>query len=101
MARAILFSIENADKMKNQVYNVGSEKMNCTKEEICKLIQKQIKCYVHYAEISSDEDKRNYSISYEKIEKMGYKPTISIENGIKELKEGLEVISLSSAYSNS
>lgn len=100
MARAFLFAIENQDKMKNQIYNVGSEKMNRSKKDICEMIKSYVNFYVHYADIGEDQDKRNYVVSYKKINNLGFDTTISIDDGIKELTKALKVIKFKVPYTN-
>lgn len=100
MARAFLFAIENQDKMKNQIYNVGSEKMNRSKKDICEMIKSHVNFYVHYADIGEDQDKRNYVVSYKKINSLGFDTTISIDDGIKELTKALRVIKFKVPYTN-
>lgn len=100
MARAFLFAIENQDKMKNQIYNVGSEKMNRSKKDICEMIKPHVNFYVHYADIGEDQDKRNYVVSYKKINSLGFDTTISIDDGIKELTKALRVIKFKVPYTN-
>jgi nucleoside-diphosphate-sugar epimerase len=100
MGRAFLFAIDNADKMRGQIYNVGSDKLNFSKEEVCKLIESQVKCYVHYAEVGEDADKRNYVVSYKKLNSLGYDTSISVEQGISELVNGFHVLSFKNPYCN-
>jgi nucleoside-diphosphate-sugar epimerase len=100
MARAFVFALEHADAMRGQVYNVGSEAMNFSKEQICELIKSKIACYIHYADVGEDKDKRDYVVSYKKINALGYQTTISIEEGIDELKRALEVIQVRMQYAN-
>lgn len=100
MGRAFCFAIENANKMRGQVYNVGADAMNFSKEQICKLIEARVKCYVHYADVGEDADKRNYVVSYKKLNSLGYKTSIAVEQGIDELVHGFQVISVKSPYAN-
>lgn len=100
MGRAFVFAIDNADRMTGQVYNVGSDSMNYSKEQICNLIEAQVKCYVHYAEVGEDADKRNYVVSYKKLSGLGYETTITVEQGIAELAKGFQVLSFKNPYSN-
>lgn len=100
MGRSFLFGIENRDKMTGQIYNVGSEKMNYTKEQVCELIKAATKCEVYYAEIGQDADKRDYNVSYQKINKLGFDTAISVEEGIEQLAKAFEVIGSNSAYTN-
>lgn len=100
MGRAFLFAIDHADRMRGQVFNVGSEKMNFSKRQICELIQNQVKCYVHYAEVGEDVDKRDYVVSYKKINMLGYDTTNSLEDGITELVRAFQVLTFKNPYSN-
>lgn len=100
IARSFLFALDNAEKMTGQVYNVGSKIMNYSKAEICESIQKKMEYYLHYADIGADEDKRNYVVSYEKINALGYQTSISLEQGIDELIRGLEVLNIRNPYAN-
>lgn len=100
MGRAFVFGIKNRDKMVNNVFNVGSVKMNYSKQDICELIKQQTNAYVHYADVGEDADKRNYVVSYEKINSIGYDTTIKVEEGISELVKSLEAIEFMNPYSN-
>ena len=100
MARAISFAIENIDRMLDNVYNIGSEAMNFTKEEIALMIQDKIDYFLHFADIGEDPDKRNYEVSYQKIQSLGFKTAISMEETIDELVGGLQAVDIKNIYSN-
>jgi len=100
MGEAFLFGIENSDKMRMQVYNVGSSEMNYSKEDVCELIKKHTNVYVHYADVGEDMDKRNYIVSYDKINKLGYNTIITINEGIDELVKAFQVVQIKSQYSS-
>lgn len=100
MGRAFVFAIENADKMRGNVYNIGSESMNYSKQQICEIITNRVKCYCHYAEVGEDADKRNYVVSYKKVNALGYDTTITVEQGVDELVKGFQVISVKNPYAN-
>jgi len=100
MGRAFLFGIENQDKMAKNIYNVGSEKMNYSKKNICEIIKEKTGTYVHYADIGEDQDKRNYVVSYKKLNDLGYDTTIDVETGVTELVNALKVIKFKTPYSN-
>ena len=101
IARVFLFAIENQNVMKNNVYNVGSDNMNFSKKEVCHLIKKHIpETYFNFADVGSDADKRNYVVSYEKINKIGYKTSITLEEGILELIKTIPLVKLNNPYFN-
>lgn len=100
MARSFLFGIENALRMQGQVFNVGSEEMNCSKAQVCEMIRRKVDYYLHYADVGEDEDRRNYVVSYQKIKNCGYGTTISLESGIDELVRAVRVLNGTNPYSN-
>ncbi len=100
MVRCFLFTIENYDKMENQVYNVGSNQLNYSKEEVALLIKEKIDFYLHFADIGKDEDQRNYEVSYEKISKLGFETSITVDQGIDELIRAYELIDIKNPFSN-
>ncbi len=100
VARAVIHGIKNFDTMKNEAYNVGLSDANLSKLELCQKIKEHIHDFVFMdAPIGEDPDKRNYIVSNEKIEKTGYKPKFSLDDGIEELKKAFTIIS-NSIYSN-
>lgn len=93
VARAFIHAMNNFDKMKNEPYNVGLSSANLSKKELCEEIKKQIPSfYFVEAQIGEDIDKRNYIVSNEKIEKTGFKPKVTLEEGIAELIKGYQII---------
>lgn len=86
VARAFLHGIERFDAMKNEAYNVGLSDANLSKLELCAEIKKQLPHFVYLeAPIGEDPDKRDYIVSNEKIERTGFKPAYSLQDGIREL----------------
>jgi nucleoside-diphosphate-sugar epimerase len=100
IARSYLFGIENSSKMQGQIYNVGGDRMNYSKRQVCELIRQKLEFYLHYAEVGEDADKRNYVVSYNKIAALGYKTTITVEQGIDEVIRGLAAIDVRIPFSN-
>jgi len=93
VAYAFIHVINNFDKMKNNVYNVGLSDANLSKSELCEKIKQHIPNFVFYiSPIGKDPDKRNYIVSNEKIEKTGFKPKYSLDDGIKELLKSFVMI---------
>ena len=87
VANAFIFAIHNFNKMKGKIYNVGLSNANLTKIQLAKLIKKNIKgTKINLLKNRKDPDKRDYFVSNKKIEKLGFKTTISIDQGIIELR---------------
>lgn len=88
-----IYAVNNFRKMKNEAYNVGLSDANLSKMELCREIKKQIpNFYFVEAEIGEDVDKRDYIVSNKKIEKAGFKPKFSLQDGISELISGYQII---------
>ncbi len=100
MIASYIFGIEHFDELKGEVYNVGSEKMNFTKEEIALTIKKKIDYVLLFINKGADPDKRDYEVSYQKIREKGFETKISLDDGIGELIKGYQMLSLSNPYSN-
>ncbi len=86
VAKAFIFGIEHFDQMKGEAFNVGLSSANLSKRELCERIQQHVPdFYFHCAAIGEDPDKRDYIVSNEKLESLGWQPEHSLEDGIKEL----------------
>ena len=93
VAKAFLFGIENYDKMKGEPYNVGLSSANITKRELAEKIKEYVPgLYIHSAEIGEDPDKRDYIVSNDKIESLGWHPDHTLDDGIPELIKGYNII---------
>lgn len=93
VSRAFQHGLNNFEKMKGQVYNVGLSDANVSKKELCEHIQKQVTDFVFIdAPVGKDPDQRNYIVSNAKIEAMGYRPEFSLDRGIEELIKGYKMI---------
>lgn len=86
VAHAFHFGIENFSKMKGESYNVGLSSANLTKRELAEKIKTFLPdLYIHSASIGEDPDKRDYIVSNEKLESLGWKPQVTLDEGIREL----------------
>lgn len=100
MSRSFAFAIAHAHQMRDNAYNIGSESMNYSKEDVALKIRERIDFYLHFADVGRDEDQRNYEVSYEKIRRLGFSTTIGLEAGIDELIHALQVIEVKNEFSN-
>ena len=85
VCEVFLYSLNNFDNMKNQIYNVGLSDANLSKKELCEVISKYLPLVYYENNFKEDPDKRNYIVSNSKLEKTGFLPKFSIHDGIKEL----------------
>ena len=100
VSKAFQHGLNNFDKMKGQIYNVGLSDANVSKKELCEHIQKQIPQFTFIeAPVGKDPDQRNYIVSNAKIEATGYQPDFSLDRGIGELIKGYTMIR-NSIYGN-
>jgi nucleoside-diphosphate-sugar epimerase len=100
IARAFLHMIGRWDQLEHDIYNVGHDSMNYTKEDIVGLLKQRLDFLVHFAEIGSDDDKRDYAVDYSRIRASGYEITVDIDRGLGELVAGLPLLRIRNPYSN-
>ena len=66
--RAIIFTIDNFSKIKNNVYNLGLSSANISKLMLAKKIKKHIKnLKIKIISNRKDPDKRDYFVSNKKL----------------------------------
>ncbi len=82
-AESLVFALEND---LTGTYNVISE--NLTILDAAKRISKLTGCEIEISH--KNEDKRNYKVSGDKINRMGFIPQFSIEDAFTEIKEKIE-----------
>ena len=83
---AFMFAIENYDKMKGESYNVGLSSANISKLELCEKIKEYIpNFHIVTSEIGKDPDQRNYIVSNDKLESLGWKANCDLDDGIHEI----------------
>lgn len=92
-AGAFIFAMENFEKMKGRQYNCGLSDANLSKLELCEKIKQHIPSFLYLeAPIGTDPDKRNYLVSNERLESMGWRPQYTIDDGIEELIKAYSII---------
>jgi nucleoside-diphosphate-sugar epimerase len=100
IARAFVHMLSHWDQLDHSVFNVGHDSMNFTKKGIVELLQKRLDFLVHYAEIGTDEDKRDYEVDYGRIRASGFETRVDIDQGIDELVAALPLMPIRNPYSN-
>jgi nucleoside-diphosphate-sugar epimerase len=75
--------------MVGRAYNVGLDAANLSKAELARTIQKHVpRFYVHFSEVGTDPDKRNYVVSNQRLREAGFEARRSLDSGIQELLRG-------------
>jgi nucleoside-diphosphate-sugar epimerase len=92
-ADCFLHAVENAKSMAGRAFNAGLDAANLSKEELALKVKKFVpEFYLHFSEIGSDPDKRNYIVSNERLKKAGFEAQRSLDQGIEELLKGYRMI---------
>jgi nucleoside-diphosphate-sugar epimerase len=93
IARTFQFIIENYDKCKGHAFNVGLSTANLSKLELAEKIKSHIPSLViKQDDFKEDFDKRNYIVSNEKLEALGWKPIYDLDYGIKQLISAYKIV---------
>jgi nucleoside-diphosphate-sugar epimerase len=79
------------EKVRGQVYNVGTEDGNLTKDQVVELILKRLpETTVRYKDITFGGDMRDITVSFEKIQRrLGFKTKNTVNDGIREMLHAL------------
>jgi nucleoside-diphosphate-sugar epimerase len=73
--------------IRGQVYNLGADDGNATKDQIVSLILKRLpETVVRYKDMTFGGDMRDITVSFEKIhQNLGFRATHSIDDGVREV----------------
>jgi nucleoside-diphosphate-sugar epimerase len=90
VVQAFQLALKNEKGFQGEIFNVGLSEANISKIELCRAIEKVVPNFTYLeAPLGKDPDQRNYIVSNQKIEKMGFSPSVSLQNGLSELVKGL------------
>jgi nucleoside-diphosphate-sugar epimerase len=78
--------------VRGQIFNVGSDAGNWTKDELVRLVQKHVRdVEVEHRDLSFGGDMRDIRVSFAKIrETLGFEARIDVERGVQELRDAIE-----------
>lgn len=79
------------DKIRSQVYNLGTSSGNYTKDQIVAIILKRLpETSLHYKDLSFGGDMRDITVSFEKIQsELGFEARLSVDDGVREVLNAL------------
>jgi len=89
VADCFIHCIKQPGKMLGRPFNVGLDDANLSKEELSLKIREHIpRFFIHFSEVGSDPDKRNYVVSNQRLREAGFVARRSLDDGIRELIKG-------------
>jgi len=88
VARGIIMGLEaEQSKIRGQVFNLGTDNGNYSKDDIVRLVLKRMpQTTVEYKDLTFGGDMRDITVSFAKIKKvLGFETTLDVDDGIREL----------------
>ncbi len=93
VADCFVHCLENRSAMVGRPYNAGLDDANLSKEELALKVKEHVPgFYLHFSEVGSDPDKRNYIVSNQRLREAGFQARRSLDDGIRELLKGYKMI---------
>ena len=96
VVRGVIMGLEAEKKIvQGQVFNLGTENGNYSKDDIVQLVLKRMpETVVEYKDLTFGGDMRDITVSFEKIKRvLGFETTLDVDDGVREvlfaLKSGL------------
>ncbi len=93
ISSGFLHAMEHFDAMQGRPFNLGLDEANMSKAGLCEAIKRHAPSFVWYeAKVGEDPDKRDYVVSSDRLHRTGWKPQVSLDDGIRELVKGYTVL---------
>lgn len=95
VVQAFSLALKSPEDFRGEIFNVGLSTANLSKIELCEIIRECIAPNFTFLSsvVGQDPDQRNYLVSNSKIESKGFAPSVSIQDGLLELKKGISLFS--------
>ncbi len=79
------------ERTRGQVYNLGSEHGNYTKDEIVAIVLRRLpETTVHYKDMTFGGDMRDITVSFEKIRReLGFETQYTVDDGVREVLQAI------------
>jgi nucleoside-diphosphate-sugar epimerase len=90
----ILSGLQAAEeKARGQIYNIGSDSGNLTKDEVVTLVLKRLpETHVTYKDLTFGGDMRDISVSFEKIKReLNFSAQLTVDDGVREVLHALRL----------
>jgi nucleoside-diphosphate-sugar epimerase len=88
VARGVIMGLEaEQSKIRGQVFNLGTDNGNYSKDDIVRLVRKRMpETVVEYKDLTFGGDMRDIAVSFAKIKNvLGFDITLNVDDGIREL----------------
>jgi nucleoside-diphosphate-sugar epimerase len=88
VVRGVIMGLEaEQSKIRGEIYNLGTDNGNYSKDDIVRLILKRMpETRVEYKDLTFGGDMRDITVSYAKIKNvLGFDTTLDVDDGIREL----------------
>lgn len=100
VADCFVHCIAHSERMIGKPYNAGLDAANLSKEELALKVKEHVPSFfIHFSELGSDPDKRNYIVSNQRLREAGFEAKRSLDDGIAELVKGYRMLR-KTAYGN-
>lgn len=90
--RGLILGLQSEiENVRGQIYNLGSENGNLSKDKIVEVILRRLpETTVRYKDLTFGGDMRDFHISYEKVrDKLGFDTQFTVEDGVREVLNAL------------
>ncbi|HEY3311117.1 MAG TPA: NAD(P)-dependent oxidoreductase [Anaerolineales bacterium] len=94
VVRGLMLSLDAPDeKVRGQVYNLGSENGNYTKDQIVQLVIKRLPdTFVQYKDLTFGGDVHDIAVSFQKFHReLGFKTLLTVDDGVREVVNALRL----------
>ena len=91
--RGIILGLEAPlEQVKGQIFNLGSEQGNYTKDDIVALVIKRLpETVVTYKDLTFGGDMRDITVSFEKVRRvLGFETSLTVDDGVREMIYALQ-----------
>ncbi len=93
VADCFVHCIAHRERMIGKPYNAGLDAANLSKEELALKVKEHVPSFfIHFSELGSDPDKRNYIVSNQRLREAGFEAKRSLDEGIAELVKGYRML---------
>ncbi|MCL4530767.1 MAG: NAD(P)-dependent oxidoreductase [Chloroflexi bacterium] len=93
VVRGIMMGLDAPqEKIRGQVYNLGADDGNYTKDQIVQLVLKRMpETVVEYKDLTFGGDMRDITVSFAKVKReLGFETTLNVDDGVRELLYALK-----------